>query len=210
MNTPISQYNQSTNINIFHLLRRFFRRPLHEQVLLAISLLRGQLVAHRFDKCDWPRIEKGVQIAKGYGRIEVGRFTRFEGNSQIAVFGTPTRLARFQIGDYVSIGPSSGINVAENITIGHRSLISWNCDIMDTDFHSIQFTEDEGTRSVSSPVVIGDDVWIGAHCIVLKGVTIGTNSVIGAGSVVTQNIPPNCLAAGNPARVIRSIVGWRR
>ena len=53
--------------------------------------------------------------------------------------------------------------------------------------------------------VIEDDVWVGAHSIILKGVTIGARSIIGAGSVVTKNIPPDCVAAGNPCRVIKSL-----
>lgn len=55
------------------------------------------------------------------------------------------------------------------------------------------------------PVHIGENVWLGAHCVVLPGVTIGDNSVIGAGSVVTKDIPPNVVAVGNPCRVLREI-----
>lgn len=54
----------------------------------------------------------------------------------------------------------------------------------------------------SAPITIEDDVWIGAHCIILKGVTIGARSIIGAGSVVTKSIPPDCIAAGNPCKII--------
>jgi acetyltransferase-like isoleucine patch superfamily enzyme len=57
---------------------------------------------------------------------------------------------------------------------------------------------------VSSPVIIEDNVWIGINCIILKGVKIGKNSAIAAGSVVTRSIPANCLAAGNPARVVKT------
>ena len=57
----------------------------------------------------------------------------------------------------------------------------------------------------TAPVTIEDDVWIGANCQILKGVTIGVRSVIGAGSVVTKSIPADCIAAGNPCKVIRRI-----
>lgn len=57
----------------------------------------------------------------------------------------------------------------------------------------------------SAPVIIGDDVFIGARAIILKGVTIGDGAVIGAGSVVTKSIPPRVIAAGNPARIIKEI-----
>lgn len=62
-------------------------------------------------------------------------------------------------------------------------------------------------RTYARPVEIGDNVWIGGGCILLAGVTIGENSVIGAGSVVTRSIPANCVAAGNPCRVLRSLAG---
>lgn len=67
----------------------------------------------------------------------------------------------------------------------------------------VRRSSNEGTKS--APVVIEDDVWVGAHCIILKGVTIGARSVIGAGSVVTKSIPADCVAAGNPCRVIKNL-----
>ena len=79
--------------------------------------------------------------------------------------------------------------------------------ITDTDAHPMDYmarrSSNEGTKS--APVVIEDDVWGGAHCIILKGVTIGARSIIGAGSVVTNSIPADCVAAGNPCRVIKSL-----
>lgn len=65
----------------------------------------------------------------------------------------------------------------------------------------VRRSSNEGTKS--APVVIEDDVWVGAHCIILKGVTIGARSIIGAGSVVTKSIPADCVAAGNPCKVIK-------
>lgn len=66
-------------------------------------------------------------------------------------------------------------------------------------------SNDPQTYVQSASVTIEDDVWIGANCIILKDVTIGARSVIGAGSVVTKSIPADCIAAGNPCRVIRKI-----
>ena len=63
----------------------------------------------------------------------------------------------------------------------------------------------DGQYVKSAPITIEDDVWIGAHSIILEGVTIGARSVIGAGSVVTKSIPADCIAAGNPCRVIRML-----
>lgn len=79
---------------------------------------------------------------------------------------------------------------------------------MDTDAHSLNyFDRRDGdvdmSNRVDRPIVIEDDVLIGAYAIVLKGVTIGARSVIGAGSVVTKDVPADCVAAGNPAKVIK-------
>lgn len=89
--------------------------------------------------------------------------------------------------------------------------------IIDTDSHQMDyrmrlrdasehFTKEELQDNIkSAPITIEDDVWVGAHSIILKGVTIGARSVIGAGSVVTKSIPADCVAAGNPCKVIKSI-----
>lgn len=79
---------------------------------------------------------------------------------------------------------------------------------MDNDVHQIDYAERRTSKGIiqSSPVVIEDDVWLGANVIVLKGVTIGARSIIGAGSVVTKSIPADCIAAGNPARIIKHLI----
>ncbi len=83
--------------------------------------------------------------------------------------------------------------------------------IMDTDAHQIDYLarrrgrSDKSSIIKSAPISIEDDVWIGANSIILKGVTIGARSIIGAGSVVTKSIPADCIAAGNPCKIIRQI-----
>ena len=115
---------------------------------------------------------------------------------------------RIVIGDHV--GMSSPCIWATNlIQFGHHVLVGGDCLFIDNDAHPI----DAAVRRIpalrsdikSAPIIIGDEVFIGARCTVLKGVTIGARSVIGAGSVVTRDIPPDCIAAGNPCRVIRRV-----
>ena len=99
--------------------------------------------------------------------------------------------------------------------MGNHVNIGGGCMIMDTDVHQLDYlarrgekpanAEDKITTVQCAPVTIEDDVWIGANCQILKGVTIGARSVIGAGSVVTKSIPADCVAAGNPCRVIRHL-----
>jgi acetyltransferase-like isoleucine patch superfamily enzyme len=91
------------------------------------------------------------------------------------------------------------------ITIGHGVAISENVTIWDSDTHTIIGKEDH----ITQPIIIGNQVWIGANATILKGVTIGDGVVIAAGSVVTKSIPDHCLAAGIPAKVIKENVNWK-
>jgi len=100
------------------------------------------------------------------------------------------------------------ITAVRHVQIGKRVLIGSNTMIADTDFHVIDSDlrkSDDFTHVKVAPVVIEDDVFIGARCIILKGVTIGRGAVIGAGSVVARDIPENEIWCGNPARFIRKV-----
>ena len=114
--------------------------------------------------------------------------------------------ASLKIGNNVGMS-STRLWIHESARIGNNVKIGGCVLITDTDAHPMDYmarrSSNEGTKS--APVVIEDDVWVGAHCIILKGVTIGARSIIGAGSVVTKSIPADCVAAGNPCRVIKSL-----
>lgn len=96
------------------------------------------------------------------------------------------------------------IRCYDNITIGRNVAISENFTIWDNDAHSII-----GGKLPKAPIIIGNEVWIGTNVTVLKGVTIGDGCIIAAGSVVTKDIPSKCLAAGNPARVVKENIEWK-
>ncbi|GAB3032296.1 acyltransferase [Spirosoma pulveris] len=113
-----------------------------------------------------------------------------------------------QIGDRV--GMSCTALVSHNaITIGDDVTIGGNTVIYDTDFHTLitaqRTTFQDNSLAKTAPVVIRNGAFIGAHVTILKGVTIGENAVVGAGSVVTANIPSNELWGGNPAQFIRTL-----
>jgi acetyltransferase-like isoleucine patch superfamily enzyme len=123
----------------------------------------------------------------------------------------------------IIIGNNTGISSAclwakERITIGDRVNIGGDCIIMDTDAHNLDYrvrsskemigkSSKDSVTAASAPITIEDDVLIGTRCIILKGVTIGARSIIGSGSVVTKSIPADCVAAGNPCKVIRMMKG---
>ncbi|MGQ1946426.1 acyltransferase [Geofilum sp. OHC36d9] len=112
------------------------------------------------------------------------------------------------------IGNSVGLSdvtiiCQEHITIGNNVLLGVGTQIRDTDEHSLNVADRlnglDKIRQKSSPIVIGDNVFIGANCMILKGINIGANSIVGAGSVLTKNVPPEEIWAGNPAKFIRKI-----
>lgn len=97
---------------------------------------------------------------------------------------------------------------AMRITIGNHVVVGANTTITDTDFHPLDPAERRSSSAAAkaASVVIEDDVFIGMNCLVLKGVTIGRGSVIGAGSVVTRDVRPGVIVAGNPAQLVRELV----
>lgn len=90
------------------------------------------------------------------------------------------------------------------VTIGSRTMFGPNVQVY-TATHPLNHMERSSGREYAKPVVIGDDVWIGGSAVLCPGITIGNRSVIGAGSVVTKDIPDDVFAAGNPCRVIRHL-----
>jgi len=105
-----------------------------------------------------------------------------------------------EIGDNVFINHGSSIVSSSHVKIGNDCLIGTHVMVMDCDFHRV---EDKAWDTTGRPIVIEDRVWLGNHAIVLKGVSIGHDSVVAAGAVVTRDVPPRCVVAGNPARVVR-------
>lgn len=107
------------------------------------------------------------------------------------------------IGD--DCGMTGAVLVADqSIVIGHRVLVGANAVISDTDFHPLSPLErrQDISAGASSPITIEDDVFIGMRALILKGVTVGRGAVVGAGSVVTKDVPRGSIVAGNPAKVV--------
>lgn len=115
--------------------------------------------------------------------------------------------ATLEIGEYSGISNST-IYCSTNIRIGSFVMIGVDCRIYDWDFHPVSHLDRRNPLQPNiktAPVLIDDDVFIGAGCLILKGVKIGQGAIIGSGSVVTKNVPSFQLWAGNPARFIREL-----
>lgn len=114
----------------------------------------------------------------------------------------PESGGTIRIGDYVALSPGVRITCSKSITIGDGCSIAQRVFITDADWHDFYHRIYPGKEE---PVVLEENVWLGDQVIVTKGVTIGRNSIVGAGAVVSRNIPPNSIAAGNPATVIKQL-----
>lgn len=151
-------------------------------------------------------------VTLGEGQIELGK------NAQLGVYQSPgfkygdfylearTRVAKIIIGSSVSINNNCTI-IADKATIqiGDDTLIGSDFYCTDSDFHPLDPSQRQGNHYSSRPVRIGSNVFIGARVTVLKGVTIGNDSVVAAGSVVVKDVPAGAIVGGNPSKIIRML-----
>jgi len=156
----------------------------------------------------------GRIFIRGKGSITIGdNVTINSCRESNPIGGDTVTIIYAKTNSIIKIGNGVGISnttfvAKENIEIGDDVLIGGDCKIYDHDFHSLNYEErmmhpDPGIKS--APVHIKKGAFVGAHSIILKGVTVGERSIIGAGSVVTKSIPDGEIWAGNPARFIRKI-----
>lgn len=145
---------------------------------------------------------RNIFFQSNKGAISVGK------NSSV---GFGVRLSagfggKIDISENVAVFDYSIIDIHSKLTVGKNTLIAPFCYITDYD-HLIKDKSKPIIEQgyVSKPIIIGTNVWLGTHVVILKGVRIGDNSIIGAGSIVTSDIPPNSLAAGVPAKVVKKI-----
>lgn len=145
----------------------------------------------------------GRMVVRNQGRLRIGNRVRLIGTLTPIELGTGIEGC-LEIGDGVFINYGSSIAAMQSIRIGAKCSIGTYAIIMDNNFHRIE-PDRRDEMPESAPVVLEENVWLGSRVTILPGVTIGRDSVIGAGSVVTRSIPPQSLAAGVPARVIKTI-----
>lgn len=175
------------------------------------------------------RVRKEITVCSHNGVNFIGRCLISVGKNAEVYFGknvairsgyytSSTTLSKISIADgsKFSIGDNSGMSSVsiickERITIGENVNIGAGCLILDSNMHSTDWRVranrkmDSPQKAAKAPIIIEDNVFIGARCIITKGVTIGRCSMIAAGSVVVKDIPANCIAGGNPCKVIKYI-----
>lgn len=154
----------------------------------------------------------GKVIVKNRGRITIGNNVVINGNGIDNISYSKLDVRKdgaLIIGDYSGLSQVS-IVANSSISIGKHVQIGAGCLIIDSNFHNLDWEvrrdmfKDQKSASCA-PVTICDDVFICARCIIGKGVTIGDRSIIAAGSVVVKDIPADCIAGGNPCKVIKSL-----
>ena len=163
---------------------------------------RRSFLQLRFPRARWGR---GSDVRTGFrlallpgGRLNVGEEVVFERDATLEVGGVLTIGARTIFGHHCTLAAK------QSIRIGRDCLIAEMVSIRDHDHAFEQFDvpiREQG--AACAPVVIGDNVWLAARVVVVKGVTIGDNAIVGAGAVVTKDIPAGAIAVGVPARVVK-------
>ena len=156
-----------------------------------------------------------ISVAKT-GCLKIGRNIVINSGSLHNRVGRPQRTT-FIVGENAEIIIGANVKMSNTVIIAQKSVligndvgIGANTIIYDTDFHNVMYDKRVNLGDLydtvkRAPVIIGDGVFIGGHCLILKGVKVGERSIVGAGSVVTKSIPPDELWAGNPARFIRKL-----
>lgn len=153
-----------------------------------------------------------IEISNEDGNIKIGRNAHFNSGRWANPVGNGNKIwiqvgknANLNIGDNVGIS-NIEISCFDKIEIGDGVMIGSGTQIYDTDFHSLDIAHRwDICYANTAPIIIRDNVFIGAGVIILKGVTIGEGSIVGAGSVVTRDIFANQIWGGNPARYIREV-----
>lgn len=171
-----------------------------------IMCIKMRMIGIRFKKgIGFYGLMKFKKASKGI--IEIGSKCKFRSkpSSNLIGINRPCIFSALSSDAHIKIGNNCGfsgtvIGCFSNITLGNNVRCGANTLITDSDWHI-----DDTRSGKPRPVIIENNVWLGVNVMVLKGVTIGENAVIGAGSVVTRDIPSNVVAAGNPCKVIKKI-----
>lgn len=150
-----------------------------------------------------------IPYMRGRGRLVLGEDVRLSGRSCFYFMSHMSVPPEIVVGNNTFIGNGCTLAAARSIRIGHDCLLGPGVRVHDNDGHPLDPVRrrrgEPADPADSAAVVIGDGVWVAAQAIILKGVNIGENAVVGAGAVVTADVPAATVVAGNPARVVRTL-----
>jgi acetyltransferase-like isoleucine patch superfamily enzyme len=203
-----------TFYKIYRMIRKI-HLIVNERICMAMSLItmrgNGVIIGENLISKGIPIIDVwdgGVFILGNNFSMNNGNRYNLIGRQQKCIF-VVQNTAKLIIGNNVGIS-STAIYCTLEITIGNNVKIGGNTVIYDTDFHSLDHQcrtnpNCDSLNTKKEKVTIGNDVFIGAHTTILKGISIGDNSIIGASSLVSKNIPKDEIWGGNPAKFIRSV-----
>lgn len=191
----------------------FYGRPL---VSNAVGVVLQALIYEPALRYRCAKVGRGLRLygrgpqIMGSGVIEIGDQVEFMPDNVLFVGLGASASAGLYIGNDVRFGPGTMIHVACQVRIGNHCRTGPGVKIYDTDMHALVADtrrQNYGTSASAAyaPVVIEDDVWIGANVVILKGVTLHRGAIVGAGAVVTRDVASHTMVAGNPARVLRSV-----
>ena len=147
---------------------------------------------------------------QGKGSIIVGDHVKIDGRCSFSFAARFSDDPTLEIGDNTIISANCGFTVGKRITIGSNCMLASEVNLFDSPGHPTspekRLAGLPPSEDMVRPITIGNNVWIGRRSMIFPGVTIGDNSIVGAGSIVTKSVSPNTLVAGNPARVIKSLL----
>ncbi len=189
------------------------RRDHRPYILKRLDLGFQRWYAERYLRPQFDHLGKGCTCMKPWhvelfgGPVSLGDYSTLiatpDRKVRLTVWSDLRGKGRIAIGGYCLICPGVRISAATEITIGESCMLAQGAFVTDADWHGLYDRSEPIGQT--APVHIEDNVWIGDSAIVCKGVTIGKNSIIGAGSVVVKDIPTDAVAAGNPAVVLKHL-----
>ena len=204
-----------TSINVPQTLRLFFTQP-HDRSSSVHICHKSSIGIHKTAKIivqpgaalEFNLIEDPIKrgrlsrlILREYSQLIIeGRVQMFEAVRIELLPG-----AKLVVGNNTYVNHDTFIRCRSSIVIGDNCSIAYGVIIQDSDYHVI-YSENGEAKPDTLPIIIENNVWIGARAIILKGVRIGEGAIIGSGSVVAKDVPPYSLVVGNPARVVRNNV----
>jgi acetyltransferase-like isoleucine patch superfamily enzyme len=196
-------------------------RPLFSSFyVLHVFLRESGIWALRFFYCEplfksqCRKVGKGLWMEKlpyliNSGIIEIGDNVQLSGKPSFAFSSKLYPDPAITIGNRTFIGHQTSFAIGKSIVIGDDCFIAGGVRISDNDGHPVNAEDRKNhlppRREDVREVRIGNSVWIGGHATILKGVTIGDRSVVGASAVVTKDVPPDTVVVGNPARIVKTL-----